>query len=59
MTQTAIDQLRALHDELGAHADLVQMLAARDRVYAGYGQAFAPENLPQLTADEYLSFLRF
>ena len=59
MTQAAIDQLRALYDELGAHADLAQMLDARDRVYARYGQAFAPANLPQLTADDYLSFLRF
>jgi len=59
MTQTAIDQLRALHDQLGGHADLVQMLAARDRVYARYGRAFAPENLPELTAGDYLSFLRF
>ncbi|HOU42273.1 MAG TPA: hypothetical protein PK829_13485, partial [Promineifilum sp.] len=59
MTQTAIDQLRALHDELGAHADLVEMLDARDRVYARYGRAFAPENLPELTAGDYLSFLRF
>ncbi len=59
MTQAAIDQLRALHDELGAHPDLVQMLDARDRVYARYGQAFAPENLPELKADDYLSFLRF
>lgn len=55
----AIESLRQARNELERHGDLQDVEAARDAVYARFGRAFAPENLPALTAEEYLAFLRF
>ncbi|MCZ2115269.1 MAG: DUF2461 family protein [Anaerolineae bacterium] len=55
----ALAILRRRLQELGQHDKLRQIEAGREDVYARYGQSFKPDNLPHLTADEYLSFLSF
>ena len=55
----AVERLRAGLPTLVETPDLAAIQRGRDEVYARYGHSFTPERLPELTADEYLSFLRF
>ncbi|HEU0012564.1 MAG TPA: hypothetical protein VFQ45_02735, partial [Longimicrobium sp.] len=43
----------------GKDDELADILAARDMVIARYQPVFSPEHLPELTADEFKSFLSF
>lgn len=55
----AVEHLRAGLPALETIVDLADIESSREMVYGRYGHSFAPEQLPNLSAEEYLSFLRF
>ena len=57
--EKAVEHLRAGLPALETIVDLADIESSREMVYGRYGHSFAPEQLPNLSAEEYLSFLRF
>lgn len=54
-----IDELRLVYQRRASIEEIDDIIAGRDEVIARYGRTFHPDNLHQLTADEFKSFLLY